>query len=220
VQEGSPLFDLIRFCEVFVTRTEELLPIKASRKVREAPGQAEGEELAHWLNSELETPRQKKQQERVTAILRLLQESVDVQNAIGSKDAVRLYAAARPVYERIAEVLSSYSYTPDIRLTWQGTLLSVPPWKLPRLFDYDDYHGVWAITHVASVGRIDCLRQCVGCKKWLFAKKEAQTTCGEGRCRARKYRKNLTEQELVKRREAAQKRYVQNKLKQGKGRTQ
>lgn len=194
-------------------------PLKTSRKVREAPGQVEGEQLVDWLNSELETPMQRKQQERVNAILRLLGESVDVQNATGSKDAVRLYAAARPVYERIAAALSPYSYTPDIRLTWQGTLLSVLPWKVPRLFDYDDHHAVWAITHVASVGSIDRLRQCVGCQKWVFARKSAQTTCGEGRCRARKYRKNLTEQEVIKRRKAARDRYGIKKLQREKGRT-
>jgi hypothetical protein len=182
-------------------------PVEAPRKRREAPGQAEAEELVYWLNKEPETLKQRKQQQRIGTLLRLLADSVDVQNAIGSKDAIRMYAAARPIYQRIAKLVSRYSYPPDLRLTWQSRLLSVQPWNRSTLVEYGDHDAVKAILRVAERGRIDAIRQCDGCAKWIFAKKAGQTTCGEAICRARKMRKKLTEQELVERRRNAKERY-------------
>lgn len=186
-------------------------PVEALRKRREAPGQAEAEELVYWLNQEPKTPKQRKQQQQIVALLRLLADSVDAQNATGSKDAVRNYEAARPFYQRIEKFLSRYSYTPDLRLTYQSRLLSVQPWNRSSLVGYGDKDAVTHIVRVAEQGRIDAIRQCDGCGKWIFAKKAEQTTCGQAICRARKMRKNLTEQELVERRRKARERYSYKK---------
>ena len=183
------------------------------------PGQFEGQRVVDWLNAEAETPGQREQQEHVITLLRLLAESVDAQNATGSSDPFRQYNAARPFYERIATLLSRYSYTPDMRLTWQGSPLSTA-WKLSQLpagWDCDDYRAVLAIAQLIQHGRFRAIRQCDGgCGKWLFATKESHSTCS-ARCRARKKRKSLSVEQIEERRDKARARYHFHKLKISRG---
>ena len=172
-------------------------------------GQHEGEQLASWLNEEPQT----EDHERTTALLRLLRESVEVQVATGIKDAVRLYAVARPSYERIRELISPYSFTPDLRLTWQGTLLSAP-----IVGDiYGAREAVMEIDRITRFGCLSLLRRCEGCEKWMFAKRADNTTCG-ARCRAKKMRKALPPEKIAERRKKAKDRYKHNKTKIAKRR--
>jgi hypothetical protein len=172
-------------------------------------GQGEGERLVHWLNAEPNTPEQKKGHERIISLLRLLAESVDAQIATGSKDAVRLYEVARPFYEHIRELLRPYSFTPDLRLTWQGTLLSVPLWE--DSITYGDPQAVLAIDRLVRLGRFSALRRCESCGRWMFAKRPDNATCS-ARCRASKMRKSLSPERLAERREKARARYHFHKL--------
>jgi hypothetical protein len=205
-----------------VTRNERQLkmhhPVPPSAK-EQFPGQFEGQRVVDWLNAEPETPEQSEQQEHVITLLRLLAESVDAQNATGSSDAFRQYNAARPFYDRIAMLLSRYSYTPDLRLTWQGNPLSTA-WKLSQLpagWDCDDYRAVLAIAQLIQHGRFRAIRQCDGgCGRWLFATKESHSTCS-ARCRATKKRKSLSVEQIEERREKARARYHFNKLKSSRG---
>jgi hypothetical protein len=166
------------------------------------PGQHEGERLADWLNTKPKT----EDHERVIALLRLLTESVEVQVATGIKDAVRLHAVARPFYERIRELISPYSFAPDLRLTWQGTPLSAPLWGDA----YGVREAVMAIDRIIRFGCFSRLRRCEGCERWMFAKRSDNTTCGT-KCRAKKMRKALPPEKIEERKQKAKERYRINK---------
>ena len=147
--------------------------------------------------------------ERVIALLRLLKESIEVQIATGIKDAVRLHAVARPFYERIRdELLSPYSFTPDLRLTWQGTPLSAP--LCEDSYSYGARQAVMAIDRIIRFGCFSLLRRCEGCERWMFATRSDNTTCGP-KCRAKKMRKALSAEKIEERKQKAKERYHINK---------
>lgn len=184
-------------------------PIEVPDKRREFSGQSEADPLVYWLNTKPRSRKQREQQERVIELLRLLGESVRRQKVSGRMDL----GVSSPLRRRIARLLSHYRYVPDIRLTGQGTLFSGPPWKLPRMFaPYDDRKAVWAIGRLAERGRFSAVRECVGCGKWIFARRTDQTACDET-CRARKRRKNLSEWEKEELRKKARARYEWHKAK-------
>src|SRR5262249_11686050 len=104
--------------------------------------------------------------------------------------------------------LSRYRYIPDIRLTSRGTLWSYPPWRLPPLSTpYDDRLAVWAIGRLAERGRFSAIHECVGCGKWIFAKRTDSATCGTAACRQRKSRREMSPWQREEARRKARERY-------------
>lgn len=142
-----------------------------------------------WLNSS----RSSKDKSRVVALLSTSEQMIQLtggrrSHLLNDQDDARYERLIR----RLNRMLGRYVSRPifvfeDEKGEWAIDRVSGEQRSSRR-----ERHAIQVIEELASIGRLNSIRRCGWCKRWILARVERQTFCNGGTCRQKAYESSDT----------------------------